>query len=248
MVGNGVIFVASGAPYVRAANRAARSVKEHAPSLAVDLFTDAPEAAEEVFDRVHPLEGAHIRSKVDHMHRSRFDRTLYLDTDTRVVGDISDMFAVLDRFDLALAHSHARNRKATRAVWRVEVSDAFPQLNSGVMLFKSSPAVLEFLRDWGKAYHSAGFKKDQVTLRELLWASDLRLHVLPPEYNIRYEKYLRVWDENEAIPRILHFAAFQEGHARKAKRSAKPRIRIRYPLRAPLQWLRRLILMRRVVR
>ena len=78
------------------------------------------------------------------------------------------------------------------------------------MLFKSSPAVLELLRAWGPAYHSAGFKKDQVTLRELLWLSDLRIHILPPEYNVRYEKYMRVWEEKEAIPRILHFSAFHE--------------------------------------
>ena len=52
----------------------------------------------------HALEGAHTRSKVDCLHRSRFARTLYLDADIRVIHDISEMFIVLDRFDIALAH------------------------------------------------------------------------------------------------------------------------------------------------
>jgi hypothetical protein len=45
-------------------------------------------------------------------------------------------------------------------------------------------------------------------LRELLWGSDLRLHILPPEYNIRYERYLSFWDPKEAVPQILHLAKF----------------------------------------
>ena len=52
-------------------------------------------------------------------------------------------------------------------------------MNSGVILFKSTTPVLAFLRAWQQAYHSAGFKKDQVTLRELLWGSDLRLISFP---------------------------------------------------------------------
>src|SRR5262245_6664806 len=132
---NGVVFVAAGMSYARAASRAASSVRAHTPTLAIDLFTDAPEGAENLFDQVHALEGAHSRSKVDCLHRSRFGRTLYLDTDIRVIHDIAEMFTVLERFDIALAHAHARNRTETRAIWRKELPDAFPQLNSGVMLF-----------------------------------------------------------------------------------------------------------------
>lgn len=238
---NGVILIAAGAPYARAASRAARSVRVHAPSLAVDLFTDAPEFAEDVFDQIHPLEGPHKRSKVDHVHRSRFARTLYLDTDIRVVKDISEMFAVLDRFDIALAHAHARNREETKTVWRIKMPDAFPQVNGGVMLFKSSPAVLELLRAWGPAYHSAGFKKDQVTLRELLWLSDLRIHILPPEYNVRYEKYMRVWEEKEAIPRILHFSAFHNLSPRHEVSWSRRKIWKTNPLLSAPKWLRRIV-------
>ena len=103
---------------------------------------------------------------------TRFQRTLYLDTDIRVVADISEMFDILDRFDIAIAHAHARNRKETKTVWHFQIPDAFPQMNGGVLLFRSSPTVLDLLRAWQRAYHSAGYAKDQVTLRELLWLSD----------------------------------------------------------------------------
>jgi hypothetical protein len=212
MDAKGVIFIAAGSDYTRAANEAARSVRRHAPSLLIDLFTDTGDCAERIFDEVHRIESPHLRSKVDYIHKTRFSRTLYLDTDILVDADITEMFDVLERFDIAIAHAHTRNREATRTIWRKKVPDAFPQMNGGVILYRSTPPVLEFLRDWQQAYHEAGFKKDQVTLRELLWESDLRIHILPPEYNVRYEKYLSIWDEKEAVPRILHFARFHAGH------------------------------------
>ena len=37
-----------------------------------------------------------------------------------------------------------------------------------------------------------------------MWTSDLAIYVLPPEYNIRYRKYLDIWTDREAVPKILH--------------------------------------------
>jgi hypothetical protein len=224
MLERGVIFVAAGEAYVRAANRAAQSVREHASSVGVDLYTNLPELAGDLFDQVHTIAHPHARSKVDYLHQTRFERSLYLDTDVRVVADITEMFKTLDRFDIAIAHAHARNRNQTRTIWRLDLPDAFPQLNSGVLLFRSTPAVLEVLRAWQQAYHSAGFKKDQVTLRELLWSSELRLHILPPEYNIRYERYLSFWEPKEAVPRILHFASFHEDNTPKMQPGQRRRM------------------------
>jgi len=66
------------------------------------------------------------------------------------------------------------------------------------------------LESWSNAYHESEFDKDQVTLRELLWLSDLRIATLPPEYNLRFKKYLKIWEGDEAQPKILHFGEFLE--------------------------------------
>ena len=70
--------------------------------------------------------------------------------------------------------------------------------------------MLEFLAKWKEAFHSAGIGKDQVTLRELLWLSDLNIYVLPPEYNVRYQKFVDIWarQPTEAVPKILHMKKF----------------------------------------
>lgn len=209
----GVVYIVSGAFHVAAAVQSAKSVRATNPWLAIDIFADC-DVEDGVFDNVVRFEQGHIRSKVDHLASSRFARTLYLDSDTRVVDDLKPMFAVLDRFEIALAHGHRRNGARQNIFWHEPIPEAFPQLNGGVILYRGTPPVRSFMESWCKAYHESGLKWDQVTLRELIWKSDLRLHVLPPEYNIRYAKYLDVWTADEAAAKILHFAEFYDETAK----------------------------------
>lgn len=204
---DGVIFVATG-DYARAAVQAAASIRKTCPGLGIHLFTDNTQIPVGNFDGVSTITNPHMRSKVDYFALSPFERTLYLDTDVMVVEDIREMFGLLDRFDLAIAHAHARNQISTNEIWRHTIPESFPQMNSGVVLYKNEPAVVKLFTDWSAAYKEAGFKKDQVTLRELLWICDLRIATLPPEYNLRSSKYIRIWEKKEARPKILHYAKF----------------------------------------
>ncbi|GAA5067909.1 putative nucleotide-diphospho-sugar transferase [Roseibacterium beibuensis] len=214
----GVIYVATGAAYVTDACASARTLREASPGIEIDLYCDAADGVEDgLFDKIHIIENPHKRSKVDYIWQTRFDRALFLDNDTRIVADISNLFDLLDRFDLCLAHAHSRERPSTNQTWRTEIPSCFPQLNSGVFLFRRSEAVVAMFREWADAYHANDFTRDQVTLRELIWLSDLRLFVLPPEYNIRYPKYLEVWDDNEAHPKILHYPEFTSGRTGKLR-------------------------------
>lgn len=204
---DGVIFVATG-EYARAAVEAAASIRKHCPDLGICLFTDHQGFPAENFDHIAPIENPHMRSKVDYLMLSPFERTLYLDTDIRIVEDIREMFTLLERFDIGIAHANARNQRSTNERWRCVIPESFPQMNSGVIIYKNSPAVMQLWRDWSRYYPETGFKKDQVTLRELLWLGDLRSATLPPEYNIRYKKHIKVWKAKEARPKILHYGRF----------------------------------------
>ncbi|MCC6008739.1 MAG: hypothetical protein JJU40_13830 [Rhodobacteraceae bacterium] len=206
----GAIYVATGAEYLDLTLDAAASLRAACPGLAVDLFTDLPGPATEagLFDRVHLIERPHLRSKLDCLPRTRFPRTLFLDSDTRVVRDITDSFALLERFDLALAHDVRRTMPLIREGWREETPYAFPQHNSGVMFYRRSPAMLAFLEAWRTAYAASGGGRDQVTLKDLLWASDLRFYVLPPEFNLRRVTELDAWEPLDALPSIFHSHIF----------------------------------------
>ena len=204
----GVVYIATGEKYVRATVKSAESVKKYCNNLNVHLFTDLGEFSHDCIDGITIIDQPHRRSKVDYLFKTPFERTLYLDSDTRVVDDITDIFKLLDNFDIALAHAHLRNHPATLAQWKSEIPYSFPQLNGGVILFRMNMKVESLLKQWHEAYHTAGFKKDQTTLRELIWRSDLRLTILPPEYNIRYKKFLWIWKKNEAVPKIMHLKKY----------------------------------------
>lgn len=205
MARNGVIYVASGPDYRDLAVASARSLRAAEPGLAVDLFTDAPDAVPAgLFDKVHRIERPEPRSKLICMAETRFDRTLFLDADTRVMAPLGDLFDLLERFDCAMAHDVRRASDLVQEGLAVRTPYAFPQLNSGVLLYRRSAAMLGFLREWHRRFKASGVSRDQIVLKDLLWESDIRFYVLPPEFNLRRVTMLDAWEPLDARPTILH--------------------------------------------
>jgi hypothetical protein len=203
---DGVIYVATGQDYLDLARASAASLRAHNPCLPVDLFTDAPEATGlEIFDAVRPVPRVHDRAKLDCLPLTRFRRTLYLDCDTLVLRGFGDLFDILDRFECALAHDVRRASPLIREGREQRTPYAFPQVNSGVLLYRRSAAMWGLLRDWAARFHAAEeVARDQVILKDLLWSEDIRFYVLPPEFNLRRVTMLDAWEPLDALPTILH--------------------------------------------
>lgn len=206
--GCGIIYVATGVNFIKMAIQSARSFHKYSPSLKIHLFADWQTSGfnfatdSQPFTSVTNIEKPHSRSKIEYMPLTPFDRTLFLDADTYALGDISNIFGVLDEFDFALTHAHLRASRLK--TWRTSIPEAFPQFNSGVILYKQTKAIAQLFADWKLAFAQAGFDTDQITLRELLWLSQIRLATLPPEYNIGNIKYFFTWNKKEVLPKILH--------------------------------------------
>lgn len=202
----GVVMVATGESYLTMACNAAESVKRHTPSLPIHLYTDTDVVAQ-CFDHVTRLDQPWRRSKIDAMISAPFERNLFLDADLFVVADISDVFKLLDRFDIALAHDQERNSPHGRATWRMGLPACFPQFNSGVVAYRRSEAVLAVMRAWRAAVRDGDLQRDQGALRELLWNSDLRIATLPPEYNLADLSSILRLSGASLAPRIIHHYA-----------------------------------------
>lgn len=221
---SGVLYAATGERFVREAEISARSVKRHMPELPVLLWTDVPEKAPKIFDEVKRIESPRyfFADKVGPMLESPFEKTLFLDTDTYVCEPVWDLFELLERFDIALAHAPMRHDR------EYPTPNCFSEMNSGVMVYRRNDRVARVLKRWVELYEGAmekdpnADKGDQVYIRQALYESDAVLYILPPEYNYRSVM-------PSALPRrtvkIIHGRADDmDALARRLNRSTRMRV------------------------
>lgn len=200
----GFVFAVTGASYRRLAVLAANSVRTHHPDIAIDVYTDAP-IEDGPFDQVHVIDSTSIRPRFHALREHRFDRAVVLDADMLAVAPLGDIFDVLERHDLALAHDQWRNCSPTRVIWQYQPPAAFPQFNGGLVGIRRSDKTLAFVDQWEAGFVDHGINRDQASLRQILWEDrEMQVAVLPPEYNFWDVRLLDRMTTRHAAPRLLH--------------------------------------------
>lgn len=186
---NGVIYIATGEKYVKEVCDSAIRLKKVMPDVPITFFSDRLVSFDE-FEKVVIIEPFHKRSKIPYLVESPYDRTLYLDSDTYVDDDFSELFLLLDRFDIAV-------RQAPHELkYRVDgIPDSFPELQAAIILYQNTPKVYDLFRKWKELYERDLLNADKLTnkkhvglqdqpsFREAVYFSDVRLAPLPAEYN-----------------------------------------------------------------
>ncbi|MDP3341517.1 putative nucleotide-diphospho-sugar transferase [Frigidibacter sp.] len=218
---DGFVFAATGQAFIQLAAEAARSLRATNPGVPIDLFTDG-EVTDPVFDRVHQLGRSWFRPKFEALRRSRFQRTICLDADVIVVADMRDVFEVLGRFDFVAAHEQRRNTASAMRQLTRPMPAAFPQINGGMIGIRQSPETQAFIDLVERTMIEGNHGRDQYVLRELLFDSDLRIWVLPPEYNLMAVRQVEVQGTKFTAPRVLHLPRLH-GHMKgRTKRLESP--------------------------
>lgn len=131
--------------------------------------------------------------KLRNMAASPFEKTIYLDSDVRICGDITDLAEILGAYDVAAAHA-----PGYRGTADPEVPYAFFELNTGVVAYLRTPEVCTMLEETARTYEAwcadppdffaQGPGGDQPALRRCLWQSNLKVYVIGSEYNYRSTK------------------------------------------------------------
>jgi hypothetical protein len=206
--GCGFIFAATGVKYTVLSQRAARNLRQVMPGWPIDLFTDQ-DVQDPVFARIHGLNHKGPRPKIEAMQRSRFERTVYLDSDIIPLADIGDIFQLLEQAEFAA--THVQYRTCPPGGNDPDLPAAFPQVNGGLIGLRATPATRQLLQDWQAAMDKTSVPIDQVSLRRLLYHGNVRLAVLPPEYNFIRLVWLEAWDWTMGAPRLLHLGHVKQG-------------------------------------
>jgi hypothetical protein len=177
---DGFVYVATGAGYVTEAMSSAASLRTAMPQANICLITDA------ALTSAHPFDTIIVRENVRHgpidktlaIH-APYERVVFLDTDTFVAADLSDLFAIVDNFDVAALPE-------TKRGWYYELPNvprAFAEFNTGVLVFRRTEGVRAFFERWTTCYGELQHASDQPAFRLAMWQADLRVAPLPSEYH-----------------------------------------------------------------
>lgn len=197
---NCIVFACSGARYAHEAVVAARQVKAVMPEIDILGFADGDGCRvfagsglfAQAFEIPDPARSYIDKAKID--VPAAYDRALFLDTDVHVVQRLDTVFELLERFEIVAAHEPTRftTDAAFKTLLDWGAPRGFPECNSGVIGFQNTDRVRAFFAAW-RAKHrelhdgsTPPIKVDQPSFRLALWESDLRLYILPPEFNFRH--------------------------------------------------------------
>jgi hypothetical protein len=191
----GFLYFATGAKYIAEAVSSAGSAKKLMPDVPIALVTDEA-SAPAPFDRTIRIPSGQypLLAKVKALALTPFRRTVFLDSDTFVARPIEELFDLLEAFDIAAAHAPLRLstfRFKEQEIFLGGVPTCFPEYNTGVVAYRAEPAVLAALSAWAVLYEKqlAGPLKpwtwDQLSFRETIYKSGLKLATLSNEYNYR---------------------------------------------------------------
>lgn len=189
------MYSSSGESNVAAALASARSSLRRNPVPHVLFASPPPESvSEEAGLSIEAFEASDnpYADKIANMRRSPFQRTIFLDSDTYVIREIAHVFELLDRYELAAALA-----PGYRGLGDPEVPTAFCEFNTGLVAWRASRRTAAFMACWQQTYiawqreppfrragESRG-KADQPAFRRCAWEHQMRIVVLPSEYNYR---------------------------------------------------------------
>lgn len=191
-----VIYAAKGQRYVEEAvqsvQRARRTLDDrYRFSLVCDIPIEVP-----AFDRVLVVpEADPYLFKVKSIIQFPEERYVFLDTDTMVVGDFTELYEMLDRFDICVRPEVLFSPAIFEEdeVYARDVPISFPEFNTGVIAVRRSAATLRMFEMWWKRTHhdiaESGrrpFTNEQLGFRWALYHSEARYASLEAPYNLTY--------------------------------------------------------------
>jgi hypothetical protein len=192
---DGIIYSASGEEHVGMALASARSSLRHNSVPHVLFASPAPTGDAKIsgleIEPFEPSDNPYV-DKIENIRRSRFERTLFLDSDTFVVDEIVHVLQLLDHYEVAAAFA-----PGNRAHADPDVPFAFYEFNTGVIAWRASERTDAFFADWQETYVAwqaekpfenaawIGGPADQPAFRRCAWKHRIQIMPLGPEYNYR---------------------------------------------------------------
>ncbi len=215
-----IVYVAFGRRFIREAAISAASAKRQMPKIWISLVTDQ-NISSPLFNKIRivkscpagedPVRFAKFH-KATAILDSAAERVLYLDADTYIAADLTEVFSVLDHCDIACAHDTWRMagvyQKLHPAMKLPEEPCWKTYFNTGVLLIKKTPLVESFVRNWIDSFIAdPRLQREQIVFQRLIYDSGTRVHVLPTEMNVRASEPVQISGPVLILHRLCNFSA-----------------------------------------
>ncbi len=172
----GIVYIAIGSQAQSEVQESIKSLKQHndLPITIIDNFDNSGRGARWAKLNINLL--------------TDYDKVLYLDADTRIRGDVTNGFKILDNYDLAIAPSQNQNSSVFRHIRTGERLQTIRelghiplQLQAGVMFFDRLRCKKLF-ETWRKEW-LRWKDQDQAALLRALNQCPVRLWLLGQDWN-----------------------------------------------------------------
>jgi len=191
---NGAIYILTqNDRYVNLALQSLASLKRVMPDLPVTVFSQFPISCP-LIERVVPIEpsrdGFYDKTKL--IRQSPYERTIFIDADIYVAEAFPELFALLDRFDIAATHEEYVDTDWFHRYPRKDIPSSFPEFNTGILLYRRGPQTDAVMKAWEDSYAEYLAQKpgqpinDQPFFRAAVYFSDARVATLTREYNCKF--------------------------------------------------------------
>lgn len=204
----GYIYTAFGEKYLKEATDSALSLKSCSPSYPIALVTNDQNFNHSVFDEIivekipfdRYTEKIGFLSKIYFLSKSPYDYTLFVDTDTYHCDNSDELFELLDFFDLLISHDYNESSFATLNDYNLS---GYRTYNTGVIGYRSNPAVKKFLEKWLSCFilKLKEYWSDQPAFMEALLSSDIKTYSLQTIYNFRFNQFKTI---SNGYVKVLH--------------------------------------------
>ncbi len=219
---NGVIYCATGKKlFLDEAIISVKSLRQYNKNISVSLFIDEKNYSKielDLFNSVHIIKKPKysFADKNYSMRNSPYQKTIYLDCDTIINGEISEIFLILKKFDLAAANVPFKNHNYKPTYYQ-----------AGVVAFKKNRKMEKFFNMWDKKFELSILYSDQPSFRNVITSSSISIFTLPPEYNFRISNASYIKNKIKIIH--SHEIMFMDSLKRKAligflNKSSKERV------------------------
>ena len=192
----GCLFVAFGEAHLVLSLIAIRSLKEKNGDLSVQLITNVDVNLNSFdfwnsdFDYLTYLNLDTDKNrliKTNLIEYTKFDKTLFIDSDSLINGDICKIFEFSEKFDLGLKLNWRPQTIEEKSNYQItknlSVGD-FSHWNSGVILFNNNASIKSFFRNWQENFVDMASPFDQPSLANTLYSMpELRFISLDERWN-----------------------------------------------------------------